>query len=660
MKTYKERTQSILEKAEAIKAKRKKRIKTFSIIGSVAAAFIALNLVLFVPYTVGDVDISAYKNGEYYSVIQKLYSLSYSPRTTNNFTEWFGSLNDWLNGNRGGTSSGGDMMPGASASNEAGLGGNYVETTLNQTVNVIEGDLFKRSDSHIFYLGFTPAEYREEIDENAYGGVTVKKHADAAYVLRVYSVAAADSALVTEYKITVEENMLFDSYTAEREMFLSEDLTTVTIVSPCYDYKRRIMYTVAIGIDVSDLSDIKEMGRTYVSGNYVSSRTVDGNMILVSNFSVPRNVDFSDESKYLPQVGRRGEMQSLPIDNIVCPDDADSARYTVVCTLDKALTVIDSVALLSYSDDVYVSQNNLFTTREYIRRVKTKNEYQLSYGYNVSEIRIIPYSDGALGQTRAVEVDGSVLNRYCLDEYDGILRAATTVSFFSSSYTYMPNEGDPYAGVFRDRCLLYCIDLDTLETKAKIADFAPVGESVKSARFNGTIAYICTAEINYGVNGNMQITDPVFAFDLSDYENITYKDTGTIPGYSLSLIGFTDGTLLGIGFGKDRYTLKLELYEETDSNVTPLTAYESDYVEFSPMFKAHFVDKTNGLVGLGVRNIYNYPYSESYKLLRFDGYELKEILSVDMKSNSTDDMRATYIDGCIYIFGNDDFKVVEI
>ena len=61
----------------------------------------------------------------------------------------------------------------------------------------------------------------------------------------------------------------------------------------------------------------------------------------------------------------------------------------------------------------------------------------------------------------------------------------------------------------------------------------------------------------------------MFAFDLSDYANIKYTDTGTIPGYSLSLNEFAFDSLIGIGYGDSSVTLKIELYESNDTAVYP-------------------------------------------------------------------------------------------
>lgn len=633
MKTYKERTASILVKAERMRNKRK-RIFTLAAATAAAAVLVVFGLVLFVPYTVGGTDITAYKSSEYYDVIQKLYGLTYSPHRTNNFTEWFGGLGS---GEKGGAVMDGDI------SSTAPEGGNdYRETTLNQTEGVTEGDLFKRNGKHMFYLGYSSPKYEVIFEDNNKSVVRVVR--DAAYVLRVYTLAGEDSRKVAEYTILPEGDMSFNGYGDEREMYLSEDSSTVTVLTPCYDGSAGVVYTAVISIDVSDIDDIAEKSRTYVSGRYLSSRVADGSMLVISDFTVRSEVDFGNPALYLPHAGKIGQLQALSAEDIICPENANTARYTVIYSLDGDRNVTDSVALMSFSDDVYVSKNNLFVTREYTERVTTGNEFQLTYTYDKSEIRIIPYGGGGLGDTRSVTVSGTVRDRFCLDEYDGTLRAATTVGVRANSYTY--KGADPYKGVFGDRCLLYCIDMNTLEVTAKVSDFAPVGESVKSARFYGDTAYVCTAEENFDIG---TIWDPVFAFDLGDLSNITYKDTGTIPGYSLTLTQFAYDTLLGIGFGDDRFTLKIELYEQTDSAVKSVAKHEVTPVRFSDEFKAYMIDAKNGLVGLGVTGA-----DTSYKIFRYDGYDLTEIYSVKMATSEPDDMRAVEVGGHIYILENTD------
>ena len=67
MKTYKQRTESILQKT---KQKRKKRAIAASIGGAcMSVAITALAFVLFLPYPTYIPSVSQYQNSEYYSVI---------------------------------------------------------------------------------------------------------------------------------------------------------------------------------------------------------------------------------------------------------------------------------------------------------------------------------------------------------------------------------------------------------------------------------------------------------------------------------------------------------------------------------------------------------------------------------------------------------------
>ena len=134
---------------------------------------------------------------------------------------------------------------------------------------------------------------------------------------------------------------------------------------------------------------------------------------------------------------------------------------------------------------------------------------------------------------------------------------------------------------------LYCISLESFDVIASVEGFAPEGENVHSVRFDGTAAYVCTA-----VSTKVQVLDPVFFFDLSDLNNITYKDTGTIEGMSTSLIHYGDGYLIGIGNGvyngnDSREVLKIEVYKENGDVVVPICKYDLMPVQFSDEYKAY-------------------------------------------------------------------------
>ena len=272
----------------------------------------------------------------------------------------------------------------------------------------------------------------------------------------------------------------------------------------------------------------------------------------------------------------------------------------------------------------------------------------LSYGGNDFEIK------------GTVSVRGYVKDQWSMDEYENILRVFTT-----TNTTVFDNERDLYTSpspsilqtaTGQSNASLYCIDLSTFEIVASVVDFAPPREEIQSVRFDKEAAYACTS---------IELSDPVFFFDLSDLDNITYKDTGTIEGFSTSLINLGGGYLLGIGRGDRWNDFKVEVYEETESGVRSVCSYEIKNTDYSTEYKSYYVDRENQFVGIGIvdNNYYDSnKYSDEasrYILLHFDGYELVELINVQLDGDPTN-KRGVYIDGYMYMFGHDDFKVEKI
>lgn len=621
MKTSTERTQDILARADAEKARRKKRIKLTSVLAAGLSLVLALNLVLFVPYNTAMPDLSAYRGSEYYSLMQQINELTYRPpRYKNNFEAWFGDL----------FSGKGDDM--AQAPGDAGNDPAYSEVTDNQVQGVIEGDLFKRTDSHIFYLN-------------------AQSHSRS-YTLYAYTIAGEASAPCGSLNVEPGDNRTFRGYAESAEMYLSEDGDTVTLFTPVsvWNGKTSIVYTEIVGIDVSDPANMRETSRRYVSGNYVTSRSVEGDFLLISEFAVYSNPDFSDEAQYLPQAGELGSMETLPVDDIVCPDVATAARYTIVTRLNESAEIEDCLAFFSYTDEVYVSQNNVFVTRGYYNGEETVNGENVSYTVRESrtEISAVAYAGGELTLLGSADIPGTVKDQYSMDERDGTLRVVTTLyrNFPESSgdVSLLPPYGQN-AGV-------YVISLSDFTALGSLEWFAPEDEQVMSVRFEKeeNAVWVCTA---------IEITDPVFKIDLSDPKNITYIRTEDIDGYSTSLVDFAGGTLLGIGYGTWD-SLKIEVYAEDGDSVRPLDAYEVEGAAFASEYKAYLIDRENALVGMHVVNWID--GSNTYVLLHFDGYELVELAKVKLASDLPDLTRAAVVDGWLYIFTADetDFTAVQL
>ncbi len=679
MKNYEQRTQNILKKTKKERAKRR-WIRTLAITSACAVAITALNLTLFLPYPPAPDRLSEYKDSEYYSVIQTVDRLTYKETSKkqpkNNWEKWSAAFAD-LFAIKGGASmdaapdigmdfedsvmdsatqlpeegltppsdGGNDMQaPGESGGTADGNGsssdGKYEEVTDNQVEGVIEGDLFKRTNEYIFHLRGGLIQ-KEDDPESAYDENV--RYSGNGYVLSVYSIAQNNSKRVGRYEITPDMGMQF--YTEDAEMYLSADGETVTVITPSFDRENATLYTAAISLNVSSPNAITETNRCYVSGNHVTSRLTDGKLLLVSNFRVKSQPNYDNPEDYLPQVGTAGEMESLPAGNILLPEvkTGETARYTVVTTLTPDnLALQGSYAFFAYSENVYVSKDNLFATRT-VTQDERLNGFLLREA--VTDVSCVSYAGEELAFKGSASVKGRVNNQYSMDEYEGKLRVFTT---FDSTTYEEHDHGDGHVSLLSrgsyTSASLYVVDLSDFSIAASVERFAPQGETVRAARFDKHKAYVCTA---------IEFTDPVFAFNLSDLANITYTDTGEIKGYSFSLTKFTDGTLLGIGYNGSR-SLKIELYEETASGVDSVACYEpSKYTSVSEDYKAHFIDAERGYVGFFDIG------AQEYVLLQFDGYSLREAFREPFVSYAGQ-TRGCMVDGWMYILGTCGLKPVQV
>ena len=377
---------------------------------------------------------------------------------------------------------------------------------------------------------------------------------------------------------------------------------------------------------------------------------MNGNILLLTEFVINKKaLDFNDETTFLPQIDEGNGAYSIPSSGIVSPDSLNNTRYTVVMKLDEStLDLKGTAAYLSYSEDVYVSEEHVFLTHVFAD--DKENDDNTITRNSMSKISCLTYGDDSFEQKGDVTVRGYVKDRWSMDEYEGILRVFTTTNATTLKEQYYDSTTVSaeilQTATGRSNASLYCIDLSTFEIVASVIDFAPPREEIQSVRFDKETAYVCTS---------IELSDPVFFFDLSDLDNITYKDTGTIEGFSTSLINLGDGYLLGIGRGDTWSGFKVEVYEETEDGVRSVCSYELDRAEYSTEYKSYYVNRQDQLVGIGVIN----NAQSRYILLQFDGYELVELLNVSLDGKPAN-MRGVYIDGYMYMFGQNDFKVEPV
>ncbi len=663
---------------EADPSKRTQKKPKWRSLSLVAACLCLVMLIggttLFMPFNTAPDDLSAYKKSEYYDVLTKLNLLNYEkPKYKNNYEKLTAAIEDMFEDAARevmggfGAAMNGAVMPEAdfavddgfiyeavadsvTATGSAATKGDhdfyysapieeaessdsdaYKEITDNQVAGVIEADRIKRSEKHIFYLD----------------GST----------LRVFDIAGMDSKELGSYTLYNGER---DYMVNKWEFYLTSDCKSVVLMTTYMENSQ--LCTGLVTLDVSNPENIKESGSFAITGSYLTSRSVDGKIILVSQYLFEKSkMDFDKLETFVPMYDTGDGLEPIPADCIVIPEEVHSPRYTVAMILDeKSLELKATSANLSYMDDVYVTKERIYLARVFEDEIKNAD---LPYG-TMTEITCLDYTSDEFKEVGSVTVRGYIKDQWSMDEYDGILRIVTTTNGLDEwhlSGGYRPVSGDVLLSASGgSSASLYCVDANTWEIVASVEEFAPKYEEVQSVRFDGTMAYVCTS---------IEMSDPVFFFDLSDLSNITFKDTGTIEGYSSSLVNFGNGYLLGIGMGGWN-TFKVEIYEETEDGVRSVASYIKEGADYSTEYKSYLIDRENQLVGLGINISGNYYFKDDaftqnteqgskYILLHFNGFEIAEIVCEDL-AGDPETQRGTVIDDYLYMFGAEDFKLADV
>jgi inhibitor of cysteine peptidase len=163
--------------------------------------------------------------------------------------------------------------------------------------------------------------------------------------------------------------------------------------------------------------------------------------------------------------------------------------------------------------------NDMFTDIE-----DALNEYDAKKALEESKtiIHQIAIKDGQMEYGAKGEVDGRLLNQFSMDEYNGNLRVATTISL------WLNNGRAQYNNV-------YVLDKN-MDVTGKLTDLAE-NESIYSTRFMGDKLYMVT----------FRQIDPFFVIDLSNPKQPEVLGYLKIPGYSSYLHPINDKYIIGVG-----------------------------------------------------------------------------------------------------------------
>lgn len=377
--------------------------------------------------------------------------------------------------------------------------------------------------------------------------------------------------------------------------------------------------TVVITYEISNPEEPKEIGRVMQSGNYSSSRVVDGYVYVFSLFYPDVECRKNEITGYIPFVDGDAVNQS----KILLPAGKIGNQFMVITSisLEDPEAVVDSKAVFTKGGESYVSGNNIYIYEQQSKYMV--EEWEQSYNTQTA-VRKISYSNGELeGEAQAV-VPGYLDSSFCIDEYEGYLRMVVTVDTdrTTTSAVYVMNED--------------------LNLTGKIEGLAEE-ERVYSARFMGETGYFVT----------FRETDPLFSVDLSDPTNPQIIGKLKIPGFSEYLHAYDGNLLLGIGMDVDEDTqvtggIKLSMFDISDpSNVKEVDTYVIEGSYGSELFydyKAVLVDAQRDVIGFSTSG-----YNEIYHVFGYgeDGFYSK--MEEEVNGSSYGSTRGVYINDTLYI-----------
>ncbi len=319
-------------------------------------------------------------------------------------------------------------------------------------------------------------------------------------------------------------------------MYLYGDI--LAVVGTEYDSNYAPKTTIAV-YDVTDRAAPRLTRAVVMEGTTLTTRMNDGKIYYI----------LSADSDTLPKAGDGSSFEEMPASNAYYFKGVPYNYFTTLGYVDLNCSDGSMDAYKSYlgaGNVFYMSKDYLYVTAtDYSARYYT-NGFRTYADYSVAgQTRILKFSLDSLEPVAHANADGTVRDRYSLDEYEGNFRIATTVG----------SEGSA----------VFVFD-ENLNPLGEVRGIAP-GEQIYSARFNGDTANIVTF---------LQV-DPLFKIDLSDPKNITVSDGLKKDGVSYYL-HYIEGTDLLIGLGYDTYMgatkgIEVVLFDNSGADAVIINAY---------------------------------------------------------------------------------------
>jgi|GEM_PF-3174436 len=382
-----------------------------------------------------------------------------------------------------------------------------------------------------------------------------------------------------------------------------------------------------------------------IDGYYLTSRMIGSKVYYMLDYGFY----YGNQESYIPKIkdSKIGEKEEeIKISDIYYFKDVPLFNYTVLGYINLTDTNdLSQKAYLGAGGETYVNLENIYVAaNDYSGCVRRNIFGYFNFDFSKTRTRILKFNLNTLMFSAASKVEGTIKDRYSLDEYGGNLRVATTTA------ANWADDKLSYSTVF-------VLDKD-LKQIGKVSDIG-LGESIYSVRFKEKQCIVVT----------FLVTDPLYIVDLSNPYNPTVNSGLKEDGVSFYL-HYVGDTGLIIGLGRDTEEiggmvtwkgLKISLYKEVGGELVNLdtktigTAWSSAEALYNP--KAIMTDFENPnymFFGFACEvwdysgsfgDYYNYSLTtQSFYLFRID-FLNEKFFEPDILTNFTGGLNYNYAQG---------------
>ncbi|MDE6407366.1 MAG: beta-propeller domain-containing protein [Anaeroplasmataceae bacterium] len=243
-----------------------------------------------------------------------------------------------------------------------------------------------------------------------------------------------------------------------------------------------------------------------------------------------------------------------------------------------------------------------------------------------------------------INVNGTVLNQFSMDEYEGYFRVVTTDTTKNAE----------------ELNAISIFDLSELKKVGYLNQgIGKERQIVKSVRFDKNTCYVVTYEN----------TDPLYEIDCSTPEKPVIVSAYEAPGYSNYLHTFVINDkeyVLGLGYTDSRHSTKISVYEKTEGTEQIgedfILAFSDYYSKGGYYNESLILDMFQNHKALFIYNAGNHLYLGA--MVAFDAYLIFKIdvnaenvvtiyKEIELKSNKANSSRLFLIENKIYLTDRD-------